>query len=63
MFEEKLNCKGYQYLEAKAMDMKARFEELYPVVYQSKKMPKDRFVTKSFVRAILLEVCHHNKLN
>ena len=45
------------------MDVKARFEELYPVVYQSKKMPRDRFVTESFVQAVLSEVCHHNRMN
>ena len=53
MFEEKLKCKGYQYWEAKAMDVKARFEELYPMVYQSKKMPRDGFVIESFVRVVL----------
>ena len=41
MFGEKLKYKGYQYSEAKAMDVKARFEELYLVVYQSKKIPRD----------------------
>ena len=56
---EKIKCKGYQYSE----DVKARFEELYPVVYQSKMMPRNGFVTESFVRAILLEVCHHNRMN
>ena len=33
MFGEKLKCRGYQYSEAKVVDMKARFEELYLVVY------------------------------
>ena len=26
-------------------------------------MPRDGFVRKSFVRAILSEVCHHNRIN
>ena len=63
MFGDKLKGRGYQYSEAKAMDVKARFEELYPVVYQSKRMPRDGFVTESFVRAVLSEVCHHNRMN
>ena len=45
------------------MDVKARFEELYLVVYQSKRMPRDKFVTESFVRVVLSEVCHHNIMN
>ena len=63
VFGEKLKCKGYQYSEAKAVDMNARFEELYLVVYQSKKMPRDGFVIESFVWAILSEVYHHNRMN
>ena len=63
MFGEKLKYKGYQYSEAKAVDVKARFEELYPVVYQSEKMPRDGFVTESFVWIVLSEICHHNRMN
>ena len=63
MFGEKLKCKGYQCSEAKAVDVKARFEELYLVVSESKKMPRDGFVTKSFMQAVLSRVCHHNRMN
>ena len=63
MFGEKLKCKGYEYMEAKARDVKSRLEELYPMVYQSKKLPRDGFVTKSFVRAVVSKVCYHNRMN
>ena len=63
MFGEKLKCSGYQYFKAKAEDVKLRFEELYLVVYQSKKMPRKEYVTLSFVRAVLSEICHHNRMN
>ena len=63
MFGEKLKFRGYQYSEAKAEDVKARLEELYLAVYQSKKMPRDRLLIESFIRAILLKVCHHNRMN
>ena len=26
-------------------------------------MPRDGFLTKSFVQAVLSEVCHHNRMN
>ena len=63
MFGEKLRFRGNQYFEAKADNVKARLEELYPAVYQSKKMSRDGLLRESFVRVVLSEVCHHNRIN
>ena len=54
IFGAKLKCRGYQYSKAKAEDVKARFEELYLVVYQSQKMPRDGYVIESFVKAVYI---------
>ena len=31
LFGAKLKCEGYEYFKAKVKDVKARFEELYPI--------------------------------
>ena len=63
IFGPKLKSRAYQYSKAKEKDAKTRFEELYPLVYQSKKMPGDGFITKSFIRSVLSEVYHHSRMN
>ena len=44
-------------------NMKVRFKELYPTLYQCKKLCKNGYVIDNFVKVVLLEVCHKNRIN
>ena len=63
MFGERHKKQGYFYRGAKSDNVRARAEELYPVIWQTAEVPKSRYIPESFARALVSEVCHGYCMN
>jgi hypothetical protein len=62
VFGPKFRHFGYKYKEAKVERIKLRIRELYKAIYQAPTFPAE-YITESFARAIISEVCHMMPMN
>ena len=62
LFQRKVSHKGYQIFECKSAKVKARMEELWEPIFQSKQ-PESGYMPESFTKAIVSKVLYSTNID